>query len=69
MSSTKEIYIVSEKTQVVVDDYKSYVAGGFAPYPVRNPSTGVRVMLIAEKGCSHSSQGRNGLGCGREGVY
>lgn len=29
-----ESYAISEKTQEVVDDYKSYVGGGFAPYPV-----------------------------------
>lgn len=34
MGSTEEIYEISTKTQEVVDDYESYVGGGFAPYPV-----------------------------------
>jgi hypothetical protein len=35
MGSTEEIYEISTKTQEVVDDYKNYIGGGFAPYPVR----------------------------------
>jgi hypothetical protein len=35
MGSTEEIYEISTKTQEVVDEYKNYIGGGFAPYPVR----------------------------------
>ncbi|CZR64870.1 related to CAR2-ornithine aminotransferase [Phialocephala subalpina] len=34
MGSVNNPYTISEKTQEVVDDYNSFVAGGFAPYPV-----------------------------------
>lgn len=35
MGSVQESCAISAKTQEVVDDYANYVAGGFAPYPVR----------------------------------